>query len=202
MSQKVITANACRLSYPALFQPKAPQNGQGEPKYSATLLIPKTDTATVKQITDAIQNEINAAASAAGAWKGKAPANPTLTFYDGDTPNPSSGEDWGDECKGCYVLRTSAKNKPDVVDENGQKALDATKFYAGCWCYFSINFAAWENTGKKGVGAFLNCVMFDRDGEPLDGHASAADDFAAQIAAHKKNAPAAAAVGWTVPAAQ
>ena len=31
------------------FQPKVPQNG-GDPKYSVTLLIPKTDTATINGI--------------------------------------------------------------------------------------------------------------------------------------------------------
>ena len=67
--------------------------------------------------------------------------------------------------------------------------LNATKFYAGCWCYFSLNFAAYDTNGNKGVGAFLNCVMFARDDETLEGHADASEDFAAIINANRAAAP-------------
>lgn len=197
MSTKVITSTPCRLSYPALFRPKESSNG-GEPKYSATILIPKTDVATLQTVSSAIQKEIQEASSPNGYWKGAAPANPTVTLYDGDAPNPRSGEPWGDECKGHYVLRTSSSNQPDVIDEFGQKAMDATKFYAGCYCYFSVNFAPYNNNGNKGIGAFLNCVMFAHDGDPLEARASAKDDFAAILAARgTQNLNAAA--GFAVP---
>lgn len=188
MPQKVVTQSPCRLSYPALFQPRAPKDGQGDPKYQALLLIPKSDTTTVNAMLTAIQTEMAEAAAPAGKWGGRAPAQPTISFYDGDLPNPRSGESWGEECRGYYLLRASSARQPDVVDEFGQKVLDATKFYAGCWCYFSINFAAYDSNGNKGVGAYLNCVMFARDDEALDGHASAKEDFANLIAA-KSPAP-------------
>lgn len=44
-----ITTGKVRASYVSIFQPKVPQNG-GDPKYSVTLLIPKTDTATINGI--------------------------------------------------------------------------------------------------------------------------------------------------------
>ena len=41
-----ITITGVRFSYCNLFQPKAPYNNpQGEPKYSCTILVPKTNTA-------------------------------------------------------------------------------------------------------------------------------------------------------------
>ena len=41
-----ITITGVRFSYCNLFQPKAPYNNpQGEPKYSCTVLVPKTNTA-------------------------------------------------------------------------------------------------------------------------------------------------------------
>lgn len=202
MSTKVITSTPCRLSYPALFQPKEAANG-GAAKYSATILIPKTDAATLQAVTSAIQKEIQEASAPNGAWKGANPAQPTVTLYDGDARNPRSGEPWGDECKGHYILRTSSASKPDVIDEFGNKAMDATKFYAGCYCYFSVNFAPYNNNGNKGIGAFLNCVMFARDGEPLEARASAKDDFAAILAANTAPAGfgAPAASGFGVPAA-
>lgn len=66
---KVLTGE-CRLSYCNLTTPRAAQQG-GEAKYSVTLLIPKTDTATKADIDAAI----NAAANDAMAklWNGVRP---------------------------------------------------------------------------------------------------------------------------------
>lgn len=191
MSQKVVIENPCRLSYPHLFQPKEGMNG-GAPKYGCTILVPKSDTMTVNAINAALQAEYAEASKPNGQWKGAAPAQPTMTWYDGDTVQPS-GEPWGEECKGCMVLRTTSSNAPDVVDGQGNKAMDATKFYAGCYCYYSVNFAAYANSGNKGIGAFLNCVMFAKDGDPLEARASAKSDFASIIAARANQIPGPAA---------
>ena len=43
-----ITTGKVRASYVSIFQPSTPQGG-GEPKYSMSLLIPKSDTATFPQ---------------------------------------------------------------------------------------------------------------------------------------------------------
>ena len=189
MSVKIVISKPCRLSYPALFEPRAPRQGGGDPRYQATILIPKTDTETIQMLQTGYSQEMAAAAAPTGAWKGAAPQQPAITLYDGDGTQPRSGEPWGPECKGHWVLRTSSTSKPDVVDEFGNKAMDATKFYAGCYCYFSINLAAYSGPNGKGVGAFLNCVMWAQDGEPLEAHASAKDDFASILAARANQIP-------------
>lgn len=171
----------CRLSYPALFKPKESQDG-GTPKYQATILIPKTDVKTVQAVQSAIQQVIAEASQPTGMWKGAQPPNPQVPLYDGDLVQPRSGKPWGDECKGHWVLRTSSTTAPDVVDGAGNKAMDATMFYAGCYCHYSVNIAPYNNK-QLGIGAYLNCVMFAADGEPLEAHASAKDDFASLIAA-------------------
>lgn len=173
----------CRLSYPALFKPKESQDG-GTPKYQATILIPKTDVKTVQAVQSAIQQVIAEASQPTGMWKGAQPPNPQVPLYDGDLVQPRSGKPWGDECKGHWVLRTSSTSAPDVVDGTGNKAMDATMFYAGCYCHYSVNIAAYNNK-QLGVGAYLNCVMFAGDGEPLEAHASAKEDFANLIAAQQ-----------------
>lgn len=187
MSVKVIIEK-CRLSYPALFKPKESQEG-GAPKYQATILIPKTDAKTVQAVQSAIQQVMAEAMQPTGAWKGAQPPNPMQPLYDGDQVQPRSGKPWGDECKGHWVLRTSSTTAPDVVDGAGNKAMDATMFYAGCYCHYSVNFAAYNNK-QLGVGAYLNCVMFAADGEPLEAHASAKEDFANLIAAQQAATPA------------
>ena len=52
MSTKVITGKV-RFSYVNIFEPKEDNNG-GNPKYSVTLLIPKSDTTTLGKIKDAM----------------------------------------------------------------------------------------------------------------------------------------------------
>ena len=52
-SIKVITGKSTRWSYANVWEPKA-ING-GTPKYSVSLIIPKSDVATVQKIKDAIQ---------------------------------------------------------------------------------------------------------------------------------------------------
>lgn len=93
---KVLTGE-CRLSYCNLNAPRAAQQG-GEAKYSVTLLIPKTDTATKADIDAAI----NAAANDAMTklWNGVRPPQLKVPIYDGDGVRPNSGVPFGDECKG------------------------------------------------------------------------------------------------------
>ena len=55
MSRKLILKNV-RFSYVRVFEPEQ-FNGVGDFHYSVVLLIPKTDTALVKQINDAVKAE-------------------------------------------------------------------------------------------------------------------------------------------------
>ena len=107
---KVLTGE-CRLSYCNLTTPRAAQQG-GEPKYSVTLLIPKTDVATKADIDAAIQAAANEALSK--VWNGARPPQLRVPIYDGDGVRPS-GVPFGDECKGHWVMTASTKNKPQVV---------------------------------------------------------------------------------------
>ena len=53
-STKVITGPNTIFSYLTVLEPKTPIGG-GTPKYSVSLIIPKTDTATIQKIKDAIK---------------------------------------------------------------------------------------------------------------------------------------------------
>ena len=109
IATKVLTGEV-RLSYANLTVPRAPQQG-GDPKYSVTLLIPKTDAATVANINASIK-----AAYEDGVTKKWGGAHPTqkAIVHDGDGLRPS-GLPFGDECKGHWVLTASTKSKPQVV---------------------------------------------------------------------------------------
>lgn len=172
---KVLTGE-CRLSYCNLTTPRAAQQG-GEAKYSVTLLIPKTDTATKADIDAAI----NAAANDAMVklWNGVRPPQLKVPIYDGDGVRPNSGVPFGEECKGHWVMTAGTKNKPQVVGiDNINCELAPADIYSGMYGRVTLNFYGYSNSGNRGVGCGLGNVLKTRDGEPLAGGASAAADFA------------------------
>lgn len=185
MSNTIVTGEV-RLSYVSLFEPRANQNG-GDPKYQVTVLLPKSDTATKAAIDREIQAELqNGVATKFG---GQMPAMPAIPIHDGDGPRPN-GEPFGEECRGCWVFTASTKQRPEVVDENCQPILSATSVYSGCYGRVSIRFFAYNQAGKKGIGCGLGNVQKLRDGEPLGGGSTAAQDFGSAAAAFTPGQPA------------
>lgn len=173
IATKVLTGEV-RLSYANLISPRAAQQGQ-EPKYSVTLLIPKTDSATIADINASIKAAYDEGVSK--KWGGAHP-QPKVIVHDGDGLRPS-GLPFGDECKGHWVLTASSKNKPQVVGiDNINCELAPQDIYSGMYARVTINFFAYDTAGSKGVGCGLGNVLKTRDGEPLSGGASAASDFA------------------------
>ena len=171
-----VTINDVRFSYCNLFQPKAPFNDpQGKPKYSVTVLVPKTNTAAKAVIDNAIAQAIDAGVSS--KWNGVRPPQPAICVHDGDGPRPSDGSAFGEECKGCWVFTASTKNPPFVVDEYVQNIIDPTKVYSGMWGNVNVTFFAYNNAGKKGIGCGLNGVQKICDGEALGGQITAQEAF-------------------------
>ena len=158
---KVLTGEV-RLSYCNLTTPRAAKQG-GEPKYSVTILIPKTDVATKADIDAAIQAAAQEALTK--VWNGARPPMLAVPF--------------GDECKGHWVMTASTKNKPQVVGiDNINCELAPSDIYSGMYGRVTIRFFGYSNSGNKGIGCGLGNVLKTRDGEPLSGQASAASDFA------------------------
>lgn len=162
-----------RASYAHVFEPQVPQGG-GDPKYSITLLIPKSDISTL----NAIQAEMSRALQegVSKVFNGQMPARPKLPLYDGDGTR-ANGEPFGEECSGCMVITASSKTRPSVVDLNMQPIIDPNGFYSGCYARATINFFAYNQSGNKGVGCALNNVQKLEDGEPLSGRSTADEDF-------------------------
>ena len=186
---KVLTGEV-RLSYCNLTTPRASQQG-GEPKFSVTLLIPKTDTTT--DIDAAIQAAAQEALTK--VWNGARPPVLKVPIHDGDGVRPS-GVPFGDECKGHWVITASTKNKPQVVGiDNINCELAPSDIYSGMYGRVTIRFFGYSNSGNKGIGCGLGNVLKTRDGELLSGQASAASDFAGIGAA-----PAAPAPNYGAPA--
>jgi hypothetical protein len=170
MSTQVITKNAVRLSYCFLTAPRAGENG-AEGKYGAMLIIPKSDTVTVKQINAAI-DEARTVGASKGIRNAKTLPSP---LRDGDGQKPRGGE-YGPECKGCWVLNTSSKRRPNVVDRRVQPILDPNEIYSGMWAIVDINFACFSVPQNSGISCYLNNVQKIRDDEPLGGAPARPED--------------------------
>lgn len=175
IATKVLTGEV-RLSYANLVEPKTPMGGQGSPKYSVTLLIPKTDTATKADLDASIQAAYEQGVQ--GKWNGKRYPMKDIV-HDGDGLRADGVTPYGPECKGCWVLTASSINRPQVVHvSNVQAQLAPADIYSGMYARVTINFYAYDTAGNRGVGCGLGNVLKIRDGEPLAGGASAESDFA------------------------
>lgn len=163
-SSTQITTGKVRFSYAYLFTPRASQDG-GPAKYSVTLLIPKSDKATLAKIRAAMGAACNNFTAKTGK---KLPANLASTLHDGDATR-DNGEDFGPECKGCYVMTVSSTNPPVIVDANKTPITNPQELYSGCYGRAIINFYVYDYMGKRGISAGLNGVMKLYDGEPLAG---------------------------------
>jgi hypothetical protein len=171
MATKVVTGKV-RFSFCNIFEPKEPQGG-GDAKYSVTLLIPKADKATMDKIKAAIDEARDNFCKRNGA--NALPAKPNHTLHDGDGLR-DSGEPYGPECKGCYVITVSSKQKPVIVDAFRNEVTDPGEVYSGCYGRAAINFYGYSQSGKKGISAGLLSVQKLSDGEPF-GTVGSASDF-------------------------
>ncbi|EHL08782.1 hypothetical protein HMPREF0322_00424 [Desulfitobacterium hafniense DP7] len=169
---EVITGEV-RLSYVNLFTPRANKPGQ-EPKYSVTILVPKSDTSTKQRIDAAIQVAYEKGVQT--SWNGARPQL-DIVVHDGDGVRPKSGDPFGPECRGHWVLTASSKQPQQVVDLQLNPIIDQMKVYSGVYGRVHINFYPFNNNGGRGVGAGLGPVQITRDGEPLGGRTTAEAAF-------------------------
>ena len=168
---KVVTG-IVRLSYVNVWEP-ASINGS-KPKYSVSLIIPKGDTKTIADINAAVDAAIQEGAAKFG---GKIPnkAALKLPLRDGDIERDDEAY------KGSYFVNANSTTAPEVVDRSLQRILDRNEVYSGCYARVSINFYAFNSNGNRGIACGLGNIQKVRDGEPLGGKTSAADDFATDL---------------------
>ena len=166
MSTKVITGK-CRASYVHIFEPHS-TNGS-EPKYSISIIIPKSDADTIGKIRAAIEE---ARQSGISKWNGKIPPNLKLPLRDGDEERPDDPA-YADS----YFINCNSVEKPGIVDRKRVPITDPTVIYSGCYIRVSINFYPFNTNGNRGVGAGLGNVQFWCDGDPLNGRVRAEDEF-------------------------
>lgn len=130
---KVITGVNTRWSYANVWDPKS-ING-GAPKYSVSLIIPKSDTATVNKIKAAIQAAYE---EGEGKLKGSGKTVPALSVLktplrDGDLERPDD-----EAYANSYFVNANSATAPGIVDADRQPILDRSEVYSGVYGRASI----------------------------------------------------------------
>lgn len=170
---KVITGPDTRFSYVNAWEPKSINGGAA--KYSVSLIIPKSDTATVAKIEAAIEA---AYAEGEAKLKGTSKSVPALAtlktpLRDGDTDRPDDPA-YADS----FFLNANSATAPGIVDADCQPILVRSELYSGVYGRASINFYAYNTGGNRGIACGLNHLQVLRPGDPLGGRTSAERDFA------------------------
>ena len=169
---KVITGPNTRLSYANVWEAKS-ING-GAPKFSVSLIIPKSDTRTVEKIKAAIEAAYKEGES---KLKGNGRSVPALSaiknpLRDGDTERPDD-----EAYANSYFINANSATAPGIVDADRNPVLTRSEVYSGVYGRASINLYAFNSNGNKGIACGLNNLQLIRPGEPLGGKASAEADF-------------------------
>ena len=170
---RVITGVKTRWSYANVWEPKS-ING-GAPKYSVSLIIPKSDAKTVTAVKNAIQAAYDEGQS---KLKGNSKSVPALSsiknpLRDGDLERPDD-----ETYKDSFFINANSATAPGIVDAARQPILERSEVYSGVYGRASINFYAFNSNGNKGIACGLNNLQKISNGEPLGGKTCAEDDFA------------------------
>ena len=172
---KVITGPNTRWSYCNVWQPKS-ING-GTPKYSVSLIIPKSDTVTINKIKAAIEAAYK---EGEAKLKGNGRSVPALSVLktplrDGDVERPDD-----EAYANAYFVNANSATAPGIVDADRQPILDTSEVYSGVYGRASINLYAFNSNGNRGIACGLNNLQKISDGEPLGGKSRAEDDFSTE----------------------
>lgn len=169
---------AIRGAYMNVFDPKPfKKNGKevGDPKYGLTLMMEP-----IYAGLPALKAKL--AEAAKSKWPTRAMSELTFPLTTGDKAADKAkvkGKN-RDFMRGHVVLTARSKYPPILsVLENGKiitlesdalKAKYKSKFYSGCFVAASVNLVPYEgDDGEDGVTAYLQSVLWVKDGERLGG---------------------------------
>ena len=164
---KVVTGMNTRFSYFHAWEPIS-ING-GTPKYSVSVLIPKSDKETLHAIEAAIDAAIEEGIAKFG---GKKPNKAAIKI-----PLRDGSEREDEAYQGHFFVNANSTTAPQIVDKTVKPILDRDEVYSGCYGRVSLNFYAFNSNGNKGVACGLGNIQKLRDGEPLSSRSKAEDEF-------------------------
>ena len=169
----VVTGPDTVFSYLNVLEPRAAAAG-AEAKYSASLIIPKSDKVTIKKIKEAIR-----IAYEEGEAKLRGNGNTVPPLDKIHNPLRDGDEDKPDDpaYRNAYFVNASNKNQPKLYDRHLNEILDPRELYSGIIGRAGITFFAYNAGGSKGITCGLEGIKKLRDGTPLGGRSNVRDSF-------------------------
>ena len=161
------------LSYPYLWKPRDydGKSDSEDARYSCVLVFgPEVlETAEYQAMRQIAINKAQA------DFDGNIPPNfawPFRRTAENEGNNKLVGPD------GIFI-RFKTKNRPGVVDGQGNEIQDASAVYAGCIARVSYSPFTYNMRGNVGLSLALNNVQVREQGERIDGRTNAKEDFGA-----------------------
>ena len=163
-----------RLAFPNLFEPTT-VNGEGKPRYSATLIIPADhpQLAEIRAKQEAVAKD---------KWRDKAAAilrglekQDKIALHDGDTKTKYDG------FPGNFFISAAAQENaaPTVIDrDRSPLSSKSGRPYPGCYVNASIELWVQDKAYGQRINAQLRGIQFYRDGDSFSaGRPADADEF-------------------------
>lgn len=164
ISGTTVTTGVCRASYAHVFEPqpeKKPKPGS-KPKYSISLLIPKTDRATVQMLAEALKlaGEERFGPKFMADYKMKgSPYKKAIRDGDAEREDPAYA--------GHYFVNCRSAQRPAILARDARTPItNPADFRSGDYCRATINAFAYDNE-SKGVSFGLIHLQKVESGEAL-----------------------------------
>lgn len=167
-----IQTGLCRLSYAYVFEPRPNDDPTQKAKYSASIIIPKTEKRTLAAIKEAV-SKLRQDPEARGIWGGS-DRGIHEPLHDSDTDELKCDDE---AYKNTYFMNASSTRKPKLFSKDRTEIIDPEELYSGCWCQFQINLFCYSNSGSKGIGVGLTAIRKIKDGDALGGVVVSADSW-------------------------
>ena len=181
MADRILTPKA-RLSFPALFKARAYDESK-EGKYECDLIFPaSTDLKALKVLcANALKEKFGPEAmkltdSENGVAKPGSKGKLWWPIRDGAEKTNKDGKARDGYGAGTVYIKVSSQNKPGIVDQNGDRILDANGLYGGCYVWAYVNAYTYDNK-TRGVSIGLQTMQKLADGEPFGSRSTPEDDF-------------------------
>lgn len=155
-----ITTGICRLSYLKVAKAeKSKEFPNQDPRYSVCVLIDKKDSETLSRVKGAVTT------AADTFFNGKVPPKMKNPLRDGDVDHPND-----DAYKGMmFVNAWTGQDSPPMLKEGPDRTevINAREWVSGDYGNVVLNFRGYDQSGSKGVGAYLGGIWFRKKGKPL-----------------------------------
>lgn len=171
--KKTVVTPVFRVSFPFVFEPRAPMEGGGEAKYGLTAVF---DPTKFSEKDKERWKAMIALANEASVGKFKKKVNELTDNYKKPMRDGAEKEGLEGFGAGLKFANLTTKFKPGLVDKDKNPIVDQGEIYPGCYMRATVTAYAYDNKGK-GVAFGLMNLQKVGDGPRLDSRTDAEEDF-------------------------